>query len=111
MDVKLISFSVILAILAIAIGSIGIDCVRKNNDGKQRKNRLTFLGLMVAAAILVVGVAIFMSRKKIMSTVAKAGARAGARAGAVAGANAGAVTGAVSGATGAPVAPVAPVVA
>ena len=110
MDVKLIVFSVTLAILAIAMGSVGIDCVRKNNEGKKRNSRLTFLGIMVAVAILVVIGAIFMARKKIMTTVSKVGAKAGAKAGAVAGANAGAITGAVSGVTGAPVAP-APVVA
>lgn len=98
MDTKLIAFSVILAVLAIAMGSIGIDCVRKNNEGKERKNRLTFLGIMVALAIVVVGVAIFMSRKKIVSGIVKAGAKAGAIAGAKAGANAGAVTGANAGA-------------
>ena len=108
MDVKLVAFSVILAILAIAMGSVGIDCVRKSND-KSKPKKLTFLGIMVALAIVVVAAAIYMSRKKVMSTVAKisaqAGAKAGATAGATAGANAGAVTGAVSGVTGVPVIP------
>jgi len=96
MDVKLIAFSVTLSILAIAMGSIGIDCVRKNNGGKKRKSRLIFLSVMLVSAILALAGAIYMSRKSIMKSVVKAGVKAGARAGAVAGANAGAVMGAAA---------------
>lgn len=96
---KLVILSVVIAILVIAMGSVGIDCVRKNEEGKKKTSKIAFLSVMIVAAI---GIAGYMARGTIKATIqkigAKAGAKAGANAGIVAGANAGAVAGANAGA-------------
>jgi hypothetical protein len=95
---KLVILSIIIAILVIAMGSVGIDCIRKNEEGTKKTSKIAFLSVMIVAAI---GIAGYMARGTIKSTIqkigAKAGAKAGANAGVVAGANAGAVAGANAG--------------